>query len=69
MTLLVSTTTIERFFSVVKIVKTRFRNKMNDEFLAYSLLVYIAKDVNSLFSIKTVIVEFDSLKRRQTQLF
>ena len=39
LTLLVSTTTIEREFSAMKIVKTKFHNKMEAEFLADNLIV------------------------------
>ena len=34
LTLLVSIVTIERAFSVMKLLKTRFRNRMEDELLA-----------------------------------
>jgi hypothetical protein len=34
LTLLVSTTTTERAFSTMKIVKIRFRNRIDDDFLA-----------------------------------
>jgi hypothetical protein len=36
-----STTTIKRVFSTMKIVKARLQNKMEDEFLANNLVVYI----------------------------
>jgi hypothetical protein len=36
-----STTTIKRAFSTMKIVKARLQNKMEDEFLANNLVVYI----------------------------
>jgi hypothetical protein len=44
-TLPVSTASAERAFSVLKIVKTRLRNKMEDEFLANSLLVNIEREI------------------------
>ncbi|KAJ8775426.1 hypothetical protein K2173_023191 [Erythroxylum novogranatense] len=40
LTLPVSTATTERSFSAMKIVKTRLRNKMEDEYLSDCLLVY-----------------------------
>ncbi|KAG4921437.1 hypothetical protein JHK84_050311 [Glycine max] len=43
LTLPVSITTIERLFSTMKIIKTRLRNKMEDEFLADNMIIYIEK--------------------------
>jgi hypothetical protein len=43
LTLPVSTTTTERAFSAMKVIKTRLRNKMEDEFLANNLVVYIER--------------------------
>ena len=41
LTLPVSTITNEQAFSTIKIVKTRLRNRMEDDFLANYLIVYI----------------------------
>jgi hypothetical protein len=41
LTLLVSTTTTERVFLAIKIVKTRLRNRMKNDFLVNYLIVYI----------------------------
>lgn len=43
LTLPVSITTIERLFLTMKIIKTRLRNKMKDEFLADNMIIYIEK--------------------------
>jgi len=43
MTLLVSTTTIERFFSAMKIIKNKFINKMEVDFLANTVIIYIER--------------------------
>jgi hypothetical protein len=43
LTLLVSTTTTERVLSAMKIIKTRLHNKIDDEFLADNLLIYIER--------------------------
>ena len=48
LTLSVSTATIERVLSVMKIIKTRLCSKMEDEFLANSLITYIEKYINKL---------------------
>ena len=41
----VSTTTVERAFSTMKIVKSKLRNRMCDRFLNDCLVCYIDKDV------------------------
>ena len=41
----VSTTTTERAFSAIKIVKIRLHNQMEDDFLANYLIVYIEKEL------------------------
>jgi len=51
LTLPVSTTTTERAFSAMKIVKTRLRNRMEDDFLANYLIVYIEKEIAERFTI------------------
>jgi hypothetical protein len=46
LTVPVSTASAERvFFSILKIIKTRLRNKMEDEFLANSLLIHIEGEI------------------------
>jgi hypothetical protein len=54
LTLPVSTATAERVFSILKITKTRLRNKMEDEFLANSLLIHIEGDVVEHYTLLTV---------------
>ncbi|KAI3447341.1 hypothetical protein Pfo_004006 [Paulownia fortunei] len=67
LTLLVSTATTKRAFSSMKFVKTRLRNKMENDFLASSLLMYIKKEIAQTFSIDSIIDEFDVMKKRRTQ--
>jgi hypothetical protein len=43
LTLLVSTATTKLAFSAMKLVKTRLRSRMEDEFLADNLVIYIEK--------------------------
>jgi len=65
LTLPVSTTTTERTFSAMNIVKTKLRNKIKDEFLTDSLMVYIEREVATTISIDSIIDDFrDSKKRR-----
>jgi len=62
LTLPVSTTTIKRAFSAMKIVKTRLRNRMKDDFLANYLIVYIEKEIVERFTIDMIIDDFYSMK-------
>ncbi|XP_021754099.1 uncharacterized protein LOC110719428 [Chenopodium quinoa] len=68
LTLPVSTTTTERAFSAIKIVKTSLRNKMEDDFLSNYLLVYIEKEIAGKFEIKSIIDDFYSMKPRRTRV-
>ncbi|PWA41854.1 hypothetical protein CTI12_AA547910 [Artemisia annua] len=68
LTLPVSTATTERAFSAMKICKNRLRNKMADEFLADSLVVYIEKEIAETFSSDYVVDVFKNLKGRKADL-
>ncbi|KAF8396080.1 hypothetical protein HHK36_017692 [Tetracentron sinense] len=68
LTLPVSTATTERAFSAMKIVKTRLRNKMEDEFLADTLVVNIEKEIAEKFTTESIIEDFYSMKERRAQL-
>ena len=61
----VSTTTTERTFSAMKVVKTNFRNKMENDFLTDSLMLYIKKDIALTFSLDPIVDDFEDLKERQ----
>ena len=65
LTLPVSTTTIERVFSAMKIVKTRLHSKVEVEFFANSLITYIEKDIAKLFDDDSIINAFDLKKERR----
>ena len=52
----------------MKIVKIRLHSKMEDEFLANSLITYIEKDIAKLFDDDSIINAFDLKKERRTQL-
>ena len=43
LTLLVSTATTEQAFLAMKVIKTNLRNKMENDFLTDSLMLYIEK--------------------------
>jgi len=50
---------------VMKIVKTRFHNRMEDDFLANYLIVYIEKEIVERFKIDMIIDDFYSIKERR----
>ena len=60
----VSTTTTERAFSALKLLKIRLRNRMEDELLADNMIVYIKKEIARNFTIEMIINEFYSMKNR-----
>jgi hypothetical protein len=66
LTLPISTATTERAFSAMKIVKTRLRNWMDDDFLANYLIVYIVKEIVERFTIDMIIDDFYYMKERRT---
>jgi hypothetical protein len=68
LTLTVSTTTTERAFSAMKIVKTRLRNRMEDDFLTNYLIVYIVKEIAKRFTIDMIIDNFYYMKEQRAQL-
>ena len=65
LTLPVSTATTERAFSAIKVVKTNLRNKMENDFLSNSLMLYIKKDIVSTFSLDLIVDDFEDLKECQ----
>ncbi|XP_016206434.1 uncharacterized protein LOC107646792 [Arachis ipaensis] len=68
LTLPVTTATTKRAFSAMKIIKTRLRNKMEDEFLADCMIVYIEKEIASKFNSEMIIDDFSSMKHRRASL-
>ncbi|KAK9758050.1 hypothetical protein RND81_01G203200 [Saponaria officinalis] len=68
LTLPVSTATAERAFSAMKLIKTALRNRMEDDYLTYSLIVYVEKGIAKKFDIDLIIDEFASKKDRRSLL-
>jgi hypothetical protein len=64
LTLSVSTATTERAFSAMNIIKTRLRNKIEDEFLTDSLMLYIEKEITAIFSTDSIIDDFRDIQAR-----
>ncbi|CAN6559431.1 unnamed protein product [Malus baccata var. baccata] len=64
----VATASVERVFSAMKIVKTPLRNKMGDQWLSDSMLVYIEKDVFAFIDNEPIMRRFHDMKPRRQQL-
>jgi hypothetical protein len=58
-TLPVSTATVERVFSGVKLCKTRTRNKMGDDYLRSYVTIYIEKELAAKISSLDIMEAFD----------
>jgi len=68
LTLSVSTTTTERTFSTIKHVKTVLRNKIKNEFLTDSMMIYIEQELVEDIDSDSIIDEFYSTKHQRVQL-
>jgi hypothetical protein len=66
--LLVATTTVERVFSVMYIVKSRLRNRMRERWMNDSLVVYIEKDIFDKIDNEAIMKRFQNIKTRREQL-
>ncbi|XP_022877831.1 uncharacterized protein LOC111395863 [Olea europaea var. sylvestris] len=62
LTLPVSTATTERAFSAMKHVNTAIRNRMEDEFLADCMMLYIEREFAKKIDIDSIIDEFYAIK-------
>ena len=65
LTLPISTATTKRAFSAMKAVKTNLQNKMKNDFLTDSLMLYIEKDIALTFSLDSITDDFENLKERR----
>ena len=63
-TLPVSTATTERAFSAMKLIKTRLRNRMGDDFLRHYMILYIGKEIAAKISVDEIIKLFDTGGRK-----
>ena len=64
----VVTATVERVFSAMNFVKTRLRNRMRDQLLNDTLLVYVEKDIFNGLDNETIMRHFQGMKTRRGQL-
>ena len=68
MILPVATTTMERAFCAMKIVKNRLCNRMGDAWMNDCLVTYIEKDVFNKIDNELIIQQFQNMKSRGGQL-
>ncbi|XP_052185253.1 uncharacterized protein LOC127796889 [Diospyros lotus] len=68
LTLPVSTATTERAFSAMKLLKTTLRNKMEDDFLADCMTLYIERELALTIDVDSVVDEFFVSKPRRAQV-
>ena len=61
----VSTATTKRAFLAMKLLETRLRNRMEVEFLADNMIVYIEKEIVGNFTIEMIMDEFYSMKNHR----
>ncbi|XP_058733557.1 uncharacterized protein LOC131605187 [Vicia villosa] len=64
----VATATVEQSFSAMKILKTRLRNRIGDEWMNNCLVTYIEKDVFSKVDNELIIQRFQNLRPHRGQL-
>ena len=64
----VATTSVDRVFSAMKAVKTDFRNRMGDEWLNDSLVVYIEKEIFDSIDNELILNCFQNMDSRRNQL-
>ncbi|XP_042433023.1 zinc finger MYM-type protein 1-like [Zingiber officinale] len=68
LTLPVSIATTERAFSGMKLIKMPLRNKMENDLMANTMVVYIERDIASGIDTEFIINKFDVLKNRKIWL-
>ena len=65
LTLPIFTATTEQAFSAMNVIKTDLRNKMEDEFLSNTMMLFIERDIAATISMDSIIDDFEDLKRRR----
>ena len=66
--LLVATTSVERALSTMNIINNRIRNRMGDQWMNDSLVVYLEKDIFSSIDNESIIQRFQRMAPRRGQL-
>ena len=62
--LLVATTTIERAFSAMNIIKNRLRNQIRDQWMNDCLVTYIEKYIFKTIKCEEIMQQFQNIKNR-----
>jgi len=62
--LLVATTTVERAFSTMNIIKNRLRNQIGDQWMNDCLVTYIEKDIFKTIKCVEIMQRFQNMKNR-----
>ena len=60
--LLVATTTVERVFSTMNIIKNRLRNQIGDQWMNDCLVTYIEKDIFKTIKCEEIMQQFQNMK-------
>ncbi|PWA55955.1 hypothetical protein CTI12_AA421900 [Artemisia annua] len=58
----------QRAFSAMKIVKTRLRTRMSDDYLKHCLIIYLEREISDTFTTDMIIDAFNSNKKRRVKL-
>ncbi|XP_039145998.1 zinc finger MYM-type protein 1-like [Dioscorea cayenensis subsp. rotundata] len=64
----VATTSVERSFSAMNIIKTDLRNKIGDEWLNDMMICYIERQVFETIDDEAILVRFQNMQNRRIQL-
>ena len=64
----ISTTTVERVFSLMKYIKTNLRNRISDEFLNDTVITYFEDDLFKSVSIDDILHRFQNMWSHRGQL-
>ncbi|XP_065630786.1 uncharacterized protein LOC136068063 [Quercus suber] len=64
----VATTTVERAFSAMNIIKNRLRNRIGDQWMSDCLVTYIEKDIFKTIDCEEIMQRFQNMKNRRGQL-
>jgi hypothetical protein len=68
LTLSIFIATTKQAFSAIKHVKTVFRNKIEDEYLEYFMMIYIERELAEDIDSDSIIDEFYSIRHGRVQL-
>ena len=62
--LLVATTTVERVFSTMNVIKNRLRNQIGDQWMNDCLVTYIEKNIFKTIKCEEIMQWFQNMKNR-----